>query len=110
MCIRDRGGALVLHEGRTAIEQHGKRGQFAPGLRQDELDVVVKAGAHEVLQIATAQGQADKAGAGLLAREQLHMAGAEGMADTLDDGAGVTTEVAGLGKFIGETACDGLEC
>src|SRR5256885_13350237 len=49
---------------------------------------------HDALPIC----QADKAGAGLLAREQLHMAGAEGMADTLDDGG----RCHGRGGWIGD--------
>lgn len=79
------GGALAVDMG-AAVDHLRQIGPIHPGLGQDELGMVVKARADKACQLGAAHGQADKAGAELLARQQLYMARAEFVAYTLHDG------------------------
>ena len=78
------GGAEAVDHG-LAVHQLGQQGLVQAGLRQDELEVVVKPRAGEVAQLAH-QGQAQEAGADLLARQQLQVAGLEGVAHAFESG------------------------
>ena len=71
---------------RAAVDDLRQIGLFLARLRQDEFAVVVKASADKALQLRPSHGQADKARANLLARQQLHMASAKFVAYTLHDG------------------------
>src|SRR5690606_27156167 len=78
------GGPFPI-EMRAAVYHLWKAGFFQPVLRENEFDVVVKASTYEIVQLRAAKRQANKTGADGLARQQLDVPGAEGMAYTLDD-------------------------
>jgi (p)ppGpp synthase/HD superfamily hydrolase len=70
---------------RTAVYHVWKARFFQPSLRKNEFNVVVKASTYKAAQLRAAKRQANKTRADGLARQQLHVPGAEGMAYTLDD-------------------------
>ena len=92
-CVKARRG-VVAQRGARAVEhgaavlQRGQGGAVLPGRRKDELEVVVKPGAHKPRQLRAGQGQPHKAGADLGAAHHLEVAALQGVANALDGEGG----------------------